>query len=381
MKVGLDARILAHPKCGISTYVYNLVKNFLYLDSACEIFLFSDRPFHPDYQPHINSPRVHKVIFGSSKKEKKKWSQRFLPGKLKEYKIDIYHATWNNAVPFSKRCRCVLTIHDLAPWILGGHFKNKRKEIRYKLQHYFCARWADLVITDSYKGREDIIKLCRLKADKVKVVYLGLEDEFKQDLDVDTIGRVLQKHNLQNKSYLIDPVGIEHPRRNPLFVLEGFSEFLQRGSYDFYLVYTGSFHEHSKEYKNLINRIKQLQLKDRVIITGWVPTLELQVLLSQARISVIPSLYEGFGLPILESFASGAAVISTDRGSLPEVVGDAALVVNPFDYLGLAESIERLIKNENLRKSLVEKGKKRLNLFNWRDTAQATLDIYRSLLT
>ena len=110
------------------------------------------------------------------------------------------------------------------------------------------------------------------------------------------------------------------------------------------------------------------------------PTADLVTLLSSAVISIIPSLYEGFGLPILESFACGVPVIATDRGAIPEVAGDAAILVNPFDYKNLAGKMEELIKNKILREDLIEKGKRRIMNFNWVKTAEETLKIYKSLM-
>ena len=381
MKIGFDARILSSPKCGISTYLYNLVKNLLQLRKDLEIFLFSDKEFRSEHKKILNFPQVKKIIFASSKKEKKKWAQKFLPKKLKEYKIDIYHAVWNNAVPFFRNCPCVLTIHDLAPWILGDHFKNKWKEIKYKLQHFFCAHWADVVITDSYNSKKDIVKLCRLKEDKVKVVYLGLDEDFeKEELDKDLEKQILKIYNLEKRCYLIDPAGIDHPRRNPRLVVEGFYRLLKRKNYDFYLLFTGNFYKENKVYKYLVKRIKDLGIEKRIIITGWVPTKHLKVLLSNALISIIPSLYEGFGLPILESFFCEVPVITTNRGSIPEIADDAAILIDPYDYESLSKEIEKLIEDNGLREELIKKGKKRLVNFDWRKTAFQILGIYDNLL-
>jgi len=380
MRIGFDARILTHPKAGISTYVCNLVKTLLDLDRDLEIFLFSDGNFSQEYNKFLESTRIQKIVFASSREEKRKWSQRFLPRKLKEYKIDVYHAVWNNAVPFFRNCPCVLTIHDLIPWILGGDFRNKRKEIKYKLQHFLCAQWADLIITVSHKSKEDIVRLCKVKKSKVRVIYLGVEDDFREEVDENLAVQILNKYNVHNRDYFIIPTGVDHPRRNAIFALEGFNEFLKRDKYDFCLVYTGNFYDRSNEYRNLIRRIKELGLQSKIIITGWIPTLELKVLLMNAKISLIPSLYEGFGLPILESFSSGVPVITTDRGAIPEIASGAAVLVNPFDYKYLAAKIEELIKCEDLRVELIEKGKQRVKDFNWRKTAQSTLDVYRTLL-
>jgi len=380
MRIGIDARILAHPKCGISSYVYNLVKNYLTLRPSYDIFLFSDNQFYPDNEPLFVSPHLHKVIFASSKKEKKKWAQKFLPHKLKEYNIDIYHATWNEAVPAKRRCPCVLTIHDLAPWILGGHFKNKRKELRYKLRHFLSAHRADIIITVSYKSREDISRICWVNKNKIKVVYLGVDEDFKQKVDENIQDSILERYNLKDKHYFIDTLGIDHPRRNSRFVLEGFYEFLKKNNKDYYLVYTGNFYKESKEYVNLIKRISELNLKERVVITGWIPTQDLIVLLSNAVISIIPSLYEGFCLPLLESFACGVPVIASNRGSIPEVAGGSAVLLEPYDVRGLVESMSRIVRDEICRSDLVGRARKRVADFSWKETAEETLSVYESLM-
>ncbi|MCD6539957.1 MAG: glycosyltransferase family 4 protein [Candidatus Omnitrophica bacterium] len=380
MKIGIDARILAHPKCGISTYISNLVTNLLTLDSDLKIFLFSDSEFHSSHEKISSLDRVTKVIFASSKKEKKHWAQKFLPQKLREYQIDIYHATWNNAVPFFRRCPCILTIHDLAPWILGSHFKNKRKEIRYKLRQFFCAHWADFIITDSKASEKDIVRLCKVKENKIDVIYLGVNEEFVEDVDESIKEQALLSYNLLGKNYIIDPLGIDHPRRNAIFVLEGFFEILRRG-FDFYLVYTGNFYREGIQFQSLLRRIKELDIQNRVVITGWVPTDVLKVLLRNAYVSVIPSLYEGFGLPILESFASGVPVIATNRGSIPEVVGDAGILVDAYNFRDLADRVEEIIRKDGLRKELIEKGKERVKLFSWKSTAINTLNVYKRILS
>ena len=260
MKIGLDARILAHHKCGISTYVCNLIKNFLDLDKEIEIFLFSDNSFYPEYKEIIDLPHIHKVVFAFSKREKRRWAQRYLPKKLDEYKIDLYHAVWNDSVPFFRPCPCILTIHDLIPWVLGYHFKNKRKALRYKLRHFFSAHRADLIITPSDRSKNDIANLCRIRKDKIRVIPLGVEDEFGQRVDDNEAAETLGRYNLLEKNYFIDPAGIDHPRRNPIFVLNGFNQFRKIIKKNFYLVYTGNFYPDSREYINLIGKINDLKL-------------------------------------------------------------------------------------------------------------------------
>ena len=195
MKIALDARILASPKCGISSYVEHIVTDIISLDKTLEIILFSDSEFHPCHGLITNLPRVKKVIFGSGKKEKKHWI-KFLPGQLKAYQADIYHATWNTTVPLKKVCPCLLTVHDLAPWVLGGHFKNKRKEWRYKLRHFLSAHKADFITTVSLNSKNDIVKLCGIKENKIKVIPLGIDAGFLEPIAAVTVESVLARYAL-----------------------------------------------------------------------------------------------------------------------------------------------------------------------------------------
>jgi len=377
MRLAIDARILYYPKCGIGNYVFNLVKNILILDDSIEIYLFLDNPIHPQYQLPDN-PRLKKIIFASSHREKKRWIQKYLPIKLKECKIDIYHATWNWGIPFFKNCPTILTIHDLAPWILGGHFKNKRKEIRYKLRHFISAHLADLIVTDSFTSKEDIIRLLKIKDKKIKVVYLGVDEEFNQEINLLKQTEILLKYNLREKKYLIDPVGIEHPRRNPLVVLEGCYDILKRTN--FKLVYTGSFYKESDEYKKLNQRIKELMLEDKVLITGWLFTEELSVLIRSAKIAIIPSLYEGFGLTILECFSCRVPVVASDIKTIHEIAKDAVVFFNPYDYTDLLTKLMKLLEDNNSQLTLIDKGIERLKYFSWQKTAEEMLQIYKNLL-
>lgn len=380
INIGYDARILAHPKCGISTYLYNLALNLLTLEPDINIYLFSDQKLNPQYDVLLNSPRVKSCVFASADKDRKKWAQKYLPGELKVNNIALYHAVWNNAVPFFRPCPCVLTVHDLIPWVLGGHFKNPYKELRYKIQHFICAQSADRIITDSFKSKEDIARLCRVSPDKVAVVYLGVEKEFTGLPDDGFITQILKKYQLDGKKYFIDIVGLDHLRRNPIFVLEAFNELIKRGVNDYQLVYTGKFYPQSKEYKALIAKIDEFGLKDKVVITGWIATDVLRALLVKSLVSIIPSLYEGFGLPILESYACSVPVIATDCGSIPEVASDAALFVKPGEVKDLTDKVIKILDDPDLKRDMVKKGLDRIIFFDWKKCAQETLVIYKNII-
>jgi len=380
MRIAIDARILAHPRCGISVYVSNLVKNLLEIEKDLKIFLFSDAKILEEYKDYFASPRVKEVIFAGSKKEKKKWITKFLPEKLKELKIDLYHSTWNMGLPFFKKCPYVLTIHDLAPWIVR-EFKNRRKEIKYKFRQFVSAHLADRIIAVSYKSKDDIARICKVKEEKIKVIYLGLDEEFKKvSISKDFEEEILEKYRLKNRNYIIDPIGINHKRKNPLFALDVFKEFLKISGYDFYLVFTGIFEEENIYYKQLIETIRKNKLQEKVIITGYLSTPEFKILLSNAQLCLIPSLYEGFCLPVLEAFFSEIPVVSSEAGAIPEVADKAGYLINSFNHKEFAVVMKKIIEDKNLKKELARKGKERLKFFDWRITAQKTLNIYKLCL-
>jgi len=377
MRIAIDARILAHPRCGISVYVSNLVKNLLEIEKDLEIFLFSDAKILDEYKDYFASSRVKEIIFAGSKKEKKKWITKFLPEKLRELRIDLYHSTWNMGLPFFKKCPCVLTIHDLAPWIVR-EFENKRKEIKYKFRQFISAHLTDRIISVSYKSKEDIVRICKVKEEKVKVTYLGLDEEFKKaSINKDFEEKVLEKYKLKNRNYIVDPIGINHKRKNPLFALDVFKEFLKISGYDFYLVFTGIFEEENIYYKQLREAIRKNELQEKVIITGYLSTSEFKTLLSNAQLCLIPSLYEGFCLPILEAFSSEVPVVSSKVGAVPEVADKAGYLINSFNHKEFAIVMKKIIEDKNLKKELVKRGKERLKFFDWKLTAQKTLEVYK----
>ncbi len=373
MRIGVDARILSHKKCGISTYVHALVCHLLKLNNKLEIVLFSDSDIREEYVfPESN--RLLRIILTTQKGKKKQWLQKYLPQALKKYNIDVYHATWNTGIPFPKPCPCVLTIHDLAPWILGSHFKNLYKELRYKISHFLSAHAADYIITDSFVSKTDIQQLCRINFKKIKVIYLGKEEHQyaineKESLDF------LSKYGLISKNYLIDHAGIDHARRNPLLALSVF-EIVQRQDRDLFLVFTGNYYPESIEYRKLKSEITKKALDAKVIITGWLSDEELWILLSNAKVALIPSLYEGFCLPLLDAFSAGVPTLTTTCGSLPEIGKDASVQVDPENKEKFVHFARRMLNEQSFRELLVAKGKVRLLDYNWDDTAKKTLAVY-----
>jgi len=368
MRVGVDARILAHPKSGISTYLINLLKSFLD-EKTVEIILFSDKPIHPTYLDITD--RYESVIFGQ--KKRKYWAQFLLPFKLKKYDIDIYHAVWNNGVPIFSSCPAIVNIFDLVPWRVSGYFKKYKKCIKYKLQEYIAAHRACRIITCSQHSKTDIVELLHIVPEKVKVIYLGLEHEFRDEVNQCRKEDIFEKYGI-NKDYIITIGGFDQPRRNARTLVKIFDLVIKK-ELDIQLVIVGKPPDENAIENEIIQR-----LKDRIIFTEHISQQELDIIISNAHMMVLPSLYEGFGLPVLEAMAYNVPVITTNISSIPEVAGDAAIMLDVDDMEGFVNSIVKLYSDKELRSDLIKKGKMRAGKFNCENAKKQTLQVYKDIM-
>jgi len=381
MRIGFDARVLTGEKCGTANYLCRLIQQLVKLRPQIEIYLFAGEKICVDYEPFLNAPQVHRVVLDLSRKERKKWPARYLPKLLKEYKIDVFHQPFNaDGLLFIAPCPTVVTILDLIPWIVQGLFTSRMKELRYKFRNLVWTRLASRVLTISECSRRDIMRLCHVSGRQVVATLLGADDIYEGPISAEEEREILEKYNLSGKKYIVNMSGLTQKRRHPDFILDGFAQYRRHASDDVYLVFTGSIMKFDGFYDRAVRKMEMLGIRDRVITTGFVSDKVLKVILSHAQISVVTSLYEGFCLPVTESFACGVPVIANSRGSIPEIAQDAAVLVDPYDPQGLAEAIKRLMENSAERGALVAKGRQRNKFFSWEKMAMETLDVYQSVM-
>lgn len=279
--------------------------------------------------------------------------------------VDLFHGL-HFVLPPVRKARRVLTVNDLTYLKFPDYFTDRRLNERgYRQELPKSLSRADMVITISQKTREDLIELMNFPEERVRVIYLGVEQRFFTQVERSRIVAI-KKHYGLTRPYLIFLVGTPEPRKNIARTVEAF----RKAAPDYHLVLIGP----QKPLENLLSGDTR-----GIIFTGVVPEDHLTVLLSGAEISLYPSLYEGFGLPVLESMACGVPVITSNRGSLPEIVGEAAILVNPEDVDNMAEAISGLLKDETLQNRMKIMGKKRASEFTWDKTAAETLSLYREL--
>src|SRR3989338_3047277 len=218
MRIGIDARILGHPESGIAVYVINLIEQFL-KHKDLEIVLFADRPIYKEYLDTTN--RVETVVF--AQQHRKRWSQFYLPGELKRHKIDIYHATWNSALPVFTRVPGVLTVHDLIQLVVSGYFKKFSRRFKYILSMRSAVKKAKIIITDAENTKNDLIEYFKAPKDKIQPIHLGITPAQLNKGPIEKKA-VLDKFGI-DRDYIVN-IGSYDKRRNAEGLIRVFAKFL-----------------------------------------------------------------------------------------------------------------------------------------------------------
>lgn len=380
MRIGFDARVLSGEKCGVANYLCKLLCGLVKVEPRIEIFLFSSEAFRDEFKPFLDHPRIRLVSSPLSREERKSWPRTHLAPLLKEHGIDIFHQPFNaDGLLFRAPCPVVVTVHDLIPWILPGSFRSVTKEWRYKFHNWIWTRRANRLLTVSENSRKDLARLCRIPSAKITVTHLGADDIYAGALSPADEAAVLARHGLSGKRYIVNMGGLNQRRRHPEFILEGFARYREKGDKDVYLVFTGSIMTFAGFFEEVRRKIEALGLKDRVITTGYLSDRELKCILSKSQVSVVTSLYEGFCLPLVESFACGVPVIANDRGSVPEIAGEAALLVSPGDPDALSQGLKRFLESPQEQELFIRRGRQRALAFSWEKMAEKTLSVYEEV--
>jgi glycosyltransferase involved in cell wall biosynthesis len=237
----------------------------------------------------------------------------------------------------------------------------------------YASKQVDAIITVSQSSKADIMKYLHAPDDKVHVVPPGIHTDFQP-------ASRLRQRNVCEKYHLSQPyilyVGSIEKRKNLVRVLKAFSQFYQkRQSHRLVIVGPKKWH-----YTLIENVFNEIDVGDSIIFTGYVAQEDLPVIYSAADLFIYPALYEGFGLPVLEAMACGTPVITSNVSSLPEVAGDAALLVDPYDVDAIETALHEMIEDETLRVQMKERGLQRAKRYVWRQTAEQTLLVYQTIL-
>ena len=347
MKVAVDARMLK--MSGIGTYIKNLMKNDCY-----QIALGNKEDIK-----ELNKIEENNIIEFDSKIYGIKEQLKFPYKELKKMKPDILHVPHYN-VPIFYRGKMVVTIHDLTHLKLKQFLPNKFAYLYAKFMMWIAIKKSSVVLTVSENSKQDILQYFKVNPDKIKVIYNGVGEEFRKK-SKNEIDYLYEKYNIPRNKKILMYAGNLKPHKNIEKLLEAFSLLEDKENY--VLLIVGKAFEN---YTVLDEKEKQLGIKDFIINTGSLTQEQIIDVYNLADLFIFPSLYEGFGLPIIEALACGTKVISSNTSSLPEVGGD---VIEYFDPNNAREICEKIKASEHIEFN-EEKVEKWLKNFDWKKISE-----------
>lgn len=366
VRVGIDVRMIRHS--GIGTYLANLVHELAKLvNSDFEMVLFGDPGSLRDWNSHFNVENFPQPIYSLS--EQIGYQSR-LP------RVDLWHAPHYN-IPLWCRSRLVVTIHDVIPWIFAGRFFSGAQKIYLSAMLARMARQARRIIAVSEHTKGDLVRYFRIPDERIRVIHEGVRSDFPGPGDTALAEKVRNRYRLPGEEGYLLYVGLLKPHKNLNVLLRVVKSLRRLGKLRQKLVIVGA---KDRRYAGENRYLGDIATDADVIHIEHVESHELPAVYQGADAFILPSLYEGFGLTILEAFQCGTPVIASNRASIPEVAGDAALLFDAESETDLSKAILRLIGDPELRRSLVERGRLRAREFSWSKMASETLETYREVL-
>jgi glycosyltransferase involved in cell wall biosynthesis len=376
VRVAIDVQNLLRPMTGVGHYVNNLVRalSLLPIDETIQAFYFSCGRTKQRLGLPPGKVVERAVKFPPGRVTQLLWKRFPFPRVDAFVPADLVHFPNFVARPV-KSARVVVTIPDLS-FMRFPQF-TEPKNLSFLSRHVPSSlERADRIIAISEFTRKEIAELFPSSADKLVVTPLGVSELFAPKNDPQGLTRVRQKYNLPREYILF--VGTLEPRKNLRILLEAYRILKRRlGKHqNMRLVVAGM---KGWLYDETIRQIDAMPPDDKPLLIGYVEDAELPYLYSMSRMAVVPSLYEGFGLPCLEAMACGTPLVCSNTSSLPEVVGDAALMVSPTDAEEMADAMARVAPESSFAQELVRKGRKRAGEFTWRRCAQRTYKVYEDV--
>jgi len=379
MKIGLDIRCLMDEHySGVSKYAANLLSAILEQDQENEYYLFYNswrdlsarlavwqRPnakvigshypnkiFNYFLQKLFGRPRVDKILGG----------------------VDIFFSPHFNFTSLSSGVRKIITVHDLSFLRYPQFFSGRQNFWHYALGVKRALRKADQIVAVSENTKNDIIELVGVAPEKISVIYSG-NNLFPPAVSAPVISQFLEAKNIPGRFILY--LGTIEPRKNISGLIQAFNQLKAKDQFiDLKLVLAGA---EGWKNKSIYKEREASFYKKDIIFLGYISEQETEILYSRAQAFVYPSYYEGFGFPPLEAMAHDLPVVCSNVSSLPEVVGEAAILINPFKPEEITSALEIILTDEKARQDLIEKGRERAKMFSWNKAAQEYLKLFKEL--
>jgi glycosyltransferase involved in cell wall biosynthesis len=367
--IGIDARMYGYAQTGIGNYIRHLLR-FIFENDRVNDYVIFLSPEEFDSFPVPNA-RVRKV------KTAARWyswkEQIILPFTLRREKLDLMHFTHFNS-PILYPGKTISTIHDVTPYFFPGHkMKSPLRRAAFRLVFYSSVKKARKIIAVSESTKSDIIRYFKIPTGKIQVVYEGADEQFRV-LPEESARNLRQKYGLM-KPFLFY-TGVWRNHKNLVGLIRAFKIVKEKYRDDIQLVLGG---KEDPYYPEVRRTWEELGLQKDIIPVGFIDQAELPAFYNAADAFVIPSFYEGFGLIGLEAMSCGTPVISSDRTSLPEILGDAAVYFDPDKPEEMAEKIHLVMSDKKLYNGLREKGFEQAKRYSWDRMGEETMNIYEKI--
>lgn len=364
MKIGIDAsRYADNEATGVEMYSNHIINGLiseLSEKKSHEVILYS--------RERIGIKGVKNKVLDA----KRLWTLRALSREMKHNPPDVLFVP-SHVLPLHLPEKSVIMIHDVA-------FKHLRKSYSYFQYRYlnwstkFAVKNATKIIVPSEASRDDLVKFFKCPKDKIEVVYHGFEPPKVSQEEIDKVfeeSEIFRYFEIRKDSPYIFFVGRLESKKNLIRLVEAFDDFSKTYP-DYRLILAG---KRGIGFEKLLKVVNHLRMAEKVIMPGYVTEEEKAALYKYCKVFAFPSLYEGFGFPVLEAFHYEKPVLTSHVSCLPEVAGDAAYYVDPYDREVITAGLEKLVNDEKFAKKLVHLGTERLKLFKWKDAAKKTLNI------
>ena len=373
MRVGIDARLLSYRR-GMGNFLYNLLFELVNLDKTNQYILYTDQPLlridldlPSNFQVQLLSIPTYPL-----------WEQVALSLAARRDQLNVLHCPANTGpLWLPQGINLALTIHDVM-YMLPTSVLPASPSLYQRVGRWYrrlvvplVARQATVVVTVSHYSRQDIVKYLDLAEDSVRVVWEAPNRACRLVTDTQVLAKVQSKYALE-RPFILALAGVD-PRKNTTRVIEAFAMLLGNYSYAYQLALVGlSFSAQS----SFLRQARGLGVADQISFTGFIPEEDLVALYNLADVFVYPSLYEGFGLPVLEAMTCGTPVVTSPTGSIPEIAGEAALFVDPNNAEAISRGIIRVLGDKELAQHLRTLGFEQTSHFSWHQTAVEMLRIY-----
>ena len=369
MIIGIDARMYGYAQTGIGNYIRHLLKYIFELDKENNYVIFLSPEEYDNFE--VPNKRIKKVKISA------KWygwkEQLLFPFQLYKENLDLMHFThFNSPVLYLKKS--IVTIHDVTPYFFPGHkMKSLVRKIGFRMVFFSSVKKAAKVIAVSKNTKSDIVKHFKIKENKIEVIYEGVDEQFKTRDEIPLAS--FAKRGITKP--FIFYTGVWRNHKNLVGLVKAFGILRNKYKLNYQLVLGG---KEDPYYPEVREAWEKLGIGEDIIRTGFINQEDLPLFYSAAEIFVIPSFYEGFGLIGLEAMACGTPVVSSNKTSLPEVLGDAAIYFNPNNPEEMAEKMKLVLMDKKLYNEMREKGFRQIRKYSWEKMGEETMRIYKEIL-